>query len=153
MSFLLKNRMPTLILTMLLSTPFAGAESRASDAFGDIAINKLIIMPGNTGHVDWVDAINGAKSSIHMTMYHLTDQTIISALIGRAKDKSVDMRIIVDGKSLTGGYAAAIKTLTDAGVQVVGSSASFSLTHSKDMVIDGNSAFIGAVDLTNTSTK
>lgn len=124
--------------------------SRSSSPYGHLTVTKLISMPNSRAHTDWINAINAAQSSIHMTMYHMTDKSVINALIQKAQNSSVDIRIIVDGKSLKGGYAKAIQSLTSAGVNVRGSSSAFSLTHSKDMVIDGQEAFIGAVDLTNT---
>jgi cardiolipin synthase len=124
-----------------------------SDSFANLEVTKLIVMPQSAGHSDWVDAIAGAKSSVHMTMYHITDTKIINALIAKAKDTSVDLRVIVDGGSLTGGYLKAFQSMTSAGVNVVGSSKAFSLTHSKDMVIDGKTAFVSAINMTNTTTN
>jgi cardiolipin synthase len=120
---------------------------------GQIEVTKLIVMPNSAGHSDWVDAIQGAKTSVHMTMYHLTDKTVVSALTAKAKDKSVDLRVIVDGGSLTGGYETVFKSLTSAGVQIRASSKAFSLTHSKDVVIDGKTAIVSAINMTNTTTN
>jgi cardiolipin synthase A/B len=86
-----------------------------------------------------------------MTMYHITDKAVIDALVKRASDHNLDMRVIVDGKSLTGGYKLAFQTMTAAGVQVRGSSHAFTLTHSKDIVIDRNTAIISAINMTNTA--
>src|ERR1700722_3712922 len=70
----------------------------AGDAFPRLKVDRLIIMPRAQGHDDWVGAIKSARRSIHMTMYHLTDKAVTDALISRAHDKSLDMRVIVDGK-------------------------------------------------------
>jgi cardiolipin synthase len=117
--------------------------------FGEIEVTKLIVMPETAGHTDFIDAIASAKSSVHMTMYHITDNAVVNALIAKAKDKKIDLRVIVDG-NLSGGYRTVFNNLTAAGVKIRAGSTAFSLTHSKDVVIDGKTAIISAINMTNT---
>lgn len=145
------------LLSILVVAANAGAATPESIApgaslFGGIEVTKLIVMPDSSGHTDWVDGINSARSSLHMTMYHITDKSIVNALIAKAKDKNVDLKVIVDSK-LTGGYQTVFNQLKAAGVDIRAASSAFSLTHSKDMVIDGNVAFISAINMTNTATN
>jgi phosphatidylserine/phosphatidylglycerophosphate/cardiolipin synthase-like enzyme len=120
--------------------------------FDSIGVKKLIVMPDTAnGHRDWIDAIHSARTSVHLEMYHLTDKAVVDALVSRAKEGGLDMRIILDGKSLTGGYKTAIDALVSAGVQFRPSSAAFSITHAKAMVIDGKTAFVTSINLTNTA--
>ena len=124
--------------------------TKSSSQFGQIEVTKLIVMPDRSGHSDFADAIGSAKKFVHMTMYHITDDTIVNALIAKAADKGVDVKVIVDGAGLKGGTQTVFNKMKKAGVNIRASSTAFSLTHSKDIVIDGKSVIIGAVNMTNT---
>lgn len=140
-----------LALTVFATSAFA-ATSQTQQVFGPIPVDKLIVMPDTRGHIDWVETIENAHDKIHMTMYHLTDNQVLDALINTAKRRSVDIRILVDRENFKGHSMRAIQKLLDAGISVRPATPRFHLTHSKDMVVD-NEAFIGAVNLTNTSTR
>lgn len=142
------------ILSVVLFFAFASQALNSKEPFGRIHVNKWIEMPDQNGHVDWVDAIKNAKSSIHMMMYHLTDKQVVDALVARkSKKRPIDIKIIVDGKSFSGGYKKAAQPLDDAGIEIKPSSRAFSITHAKSMVIDGETAFITSINLTNTATN
>jgi phosphatidylserine/phosphatidylglycerophosphate/cardiolipin synthase-like enzyme len=127
-----------------------GKGSDAGEPFPRIQIDKLIVMPMASSHSDWVDAIKKARKSIHMEMFHITEKAVIEALVARAHD-NIDMRIVVDHQA-KGGYKAALDTLTNAGVQVRLGSQAYSITHSKAMIVDGETAWITSINMTNTGT-
>jgi cardiolipin synthase len=105
---------------------------------------QLLVTPA-ADHKPFVDAVDGAKTSIDLAMFHLTDTSIVEALT-RAAGRGVAVRVILDGASLkTPKYAKAAKAL---GAAVRGSSPAFSITHEKTMVIDHQVAFITAINLT-----
>src|SRR6476469_4761453 len=58
---------------------------------------ELLITPSPEGHQPFVRAIDGAKSSIERTMFHLTDPEVIEALI-KAKGRGVEVNVILDSK-------------------------------------------------------
>jgi phosphatidylserine/phosphatidylglycerophosphate/cardiolipin synthase-like enzyme len=128
----------------------AAAMADAGSPFPSIKIDKLIVMPMESSHSDWVDAIRSARKSIHMEMFHITEKAVINALIARAHD-GIDLRVIVDHKE-TGGYKTALEALIAGGVQVRPASDAFSITHSKTMIIDGEEAWITSINMTNTGT-
>jgi len=146
------QRLGTLASLLILFASFT-AFANSNSPFPEIEVTKLIVMPNSSGHSDWVDAINGASSSVHMTMYHITDKAMVTALINKAQDSSVDVRVIVDAGSLKGGYQTVFKQMQTGGVNIVASSKKFSLSHSKDMVIDGQTAFVSAINMTNTASN
>lgn len=113
---------------------------------------QLIMTPNPQGHPEFLGAINSAKQSIFMEMYHLTDQAIVTALI-QAKARNVALRVILDGEGLTDPRRKAFADqLVQGGVPVLGSSPAFkSITHSKAMVIDNSYAFITAINLTDNA--
>ncbi len=105
---------------------------------------QLLVTPA-ADHQPFIDAIDGAKTSIDLAMFHLTDTSIVAALT-RATARNVAVRVILDGSSLkTPKYANAAKAL---GGAVRGSSPAFSITHEKAMVVDRQVAFITAINLT-----
>ena len=108
----------------------------------------LVIMPDD-GTTRVLDQISNASSSIDLVMYELSDTAIEKTLIAR-HDAGIAVRVL-----LNPGYygaqtmnAAAFKALSDAGVPVHYTPASFALTHQKTLVIDNTSAFIMTFNLT-----
>ena len=125
---------------------------QSAPVFGIIADPPLFFTPNNSANPDVLAAINGAKTSIHMTMYHLTDQTIIEALIAASK-RGVDVQVILDVQQAvrekpTGAY----HQLKNANVMAVKSSGGFSLSHVKAFVIDGKAAYIMTLNLTRIAS-
>ena len=116
---------------------------------------ELLVTPSPEGHQPFVRAIDDARQSIAMTMYHLTDADVVAALV-RAAGRGVSVRVILDGKSLGPGQAAnrrAADELRAGAVEVQASSAAFSITHVKAMVVDGAVAFVTAINLTHDADR
>jgi phosphatidylserine/phosphatidylglycerophosphate/cardiolipin synthase-like enzyme len=104
--------------------------------------------PNPKGHPEFLAAFDGAKTSIKLAMYHLTVSADIASL-ERAARRGVSVRVILDGDSLkTKAYKKILKELKASGVQVVGSSPSFSITHEKAMTIDDQVAYVTSENLT-----
>ncbi len=81
-------------------------------------------------------------------MFHLTLPEVEAALAAAAA-RGVDVRVILDGKSLESHSSAALaQRLTDHGVAVTASSPAFSITHVKAMVVDGARALVMSLNLT-----
>ncbi|CAN5919699.1 hypothetical protein BH11MYX4_BH11MYX4_68960 [soil metagenome] len=99
-------------------------------------------------------SIRAAKTSVHMTMYLLTDTTIMDAL-GDLKDAGKDVKVVLnktfppDG----GDNAPAFAKLTARGVQVVYASSAYTFTHAKTVVIDSKQVLVMTMNLTQTSAK
>jgi cardiolipin synthase A/B len=110
---------------------------------------KLFSTPDPKGHPDFVASIKGAKKTIFMEMYHLTDMAVVDELIA-AKGRSVDVKVLLDKASIdtNKGYAEAYHKLQAAGVSTRESSAGFSIQHAKAMVVDGHTSFVTSVNLT-----
>lgn len=114
---------------------------------------ELLVTPSPEGHAPFVRAIDGARASIDMTMFHLTDPDVVDALV-RARSRGVAVRVIVDGKGLRPrANHAAFEHLAAGGVDVRRSSPAFSITHAKAMVIDRERAFITAINLTRDADR
>ena len=126
---------------------FGATAAAADDTPLDDPALQLLVTP-SPDHKPFVDAIDGAHTSVDMAMFHLTDPQAIEALVKAAK-RHVAVRVILDGASLKDPKLARIQTrLHDAGVDVRASSTAFSITHEKAMVVDRQAAFITAINLT-----
>jgi len=123
--------------------------SEAKPALAPLVDPDLVLLATPAGdHAPFVAAIDGAASSIDMTMFHLTDPDIADALV-RAAKRGVRVRVILDGKSLeTKKFDKVAAKLRAGGVEARGSSPQFSITHVKAMVVDHKAAFITAINLT-----
>jgi cardiolipin synthase len=91
--------------------------------------------------------INGAKTSIDLTMYELEDSTAEKDLVA-AEKRGVDVRVILDQREESEN-SAAYSYLKNNGVHVVYSWSKYYYTHEKSMVIDGSKSMIMSANLTS----
>ena len=101
-----------------------------------------------------LSAVQGAKSSIHMTMYLLSDKRFISALVAQ-RAAGRDVKVVLN-QTFPGGAGTnqnAFNDLKAGGVSVVWAPSSFTLTHEKCVMIDGAQAWIMTMNLATTSPE
>lgn len=114
----------------------------------------MIVEPGDSG-VALVKAIRMAKTSVHMTMYLLSSQAVIDALIDRQK-AGLDVRVILNQRfnpGLSNNNNDEFAVLAAAGVKVVWAPSHFSLTHQKSVILDGKTAWIMTMNATTAALK
>jgi phosphatidylserine/phosphatidylglycerophosphate/cardiolipin synthase-like enzyme len=99
-------------------------------------------------------AIRAAKTSVHMTMYLLTDTGIIDAL-GDLKDAGKDVKVVLNQTfpPNSGDNATAFTKLKARGVSVVYAPPVYAFTHAKTVVIDNAKVLIMTMNLTYSSAK
>lgn len=99
-------------------------------------------------------SIRAAKTSVHMTMYLLTDTSIIDAL-GDLKDAGKDVKVVLNKTFPPNGgdNSSAFAKLQQRGVNVVYAPAAYTFTHEKAVIIDNASVLIMTMNLTQTSAK
>jgi len=119
----------------------------------------ITVEPDGSDAAQLVDAIDAATTSIDMTMYELSDDDIINALVARAK-AGVKVQAVLDGSTGAGAQSgvnnksfnmSAFTKLTTAGVSAVWSSTAFTFTHEKTIIIDGTSAWIMTMNATTSA--
>lgn len=130
-------------LTRLKKTLLALSITIGPCAFSD----SLTLSPSADPHSQYKQAIDQAKRSLDMVMFHLSDPDVIQHL-KMASARGIQVRIILDqnilkGKSATRYY----QELISAGALVRPSSTGFSLTHQKSLVQDSGRALIGSMNL------
>ncbi len=112
---------------------------------------RIIVEPSDKG-AGILDAIKSAQKSIHVTMYLLTNDTIVDALITQHK-AGRDVKVVLNQNFPTSGTdnQPDYDKLKAAGVPVVWAPATFNFTHEKCVIIDGATAWIMTMNLTFTS--
>lgn len=100
-----------------------------------------------------VDAIDGAKKSIKMKMFHMSNPTIASAMMFAAK-RGVDVKIIFDkGQWKKPNDVKLVEDMKAAGVQIFQASTGFSITHEKSMIVDNKKAMVSTMNETRAFMK
>lgn len=144
-----------LVLLALLS--LAGCRSKATPVpeAGSLPVYhgslELLAMP-DAGRAPIMQAIDGARASIRLKIYLVTDNTVVDAL-GEAAQRGVDVRVILEEEPFGGGDSnlLAKQALEAAGVQVRARPGAFVYSHEKSLVVDDRRAYIMTHNLTNSS--
>lgn len=99
-----------------------------------------------------VTSLQSAKSSIHMTMYLLTNSTVISTLISKKK-AGLDVKVVLNKNFPTTGTDnnSVFTQLQSNGVQVVWAPSTFTYTHEKAAIVDGTAVWIMTMNVTFSS--
>jgi cardiolipin synthase A/B len=103
-----------------------------------------VFVEPDAGYSVITNAISGAKQSVWVEMYLLTERHIIQGL-EEAAHRGVDVRVMLEGHPYGSGSISPTQTLdrlNAAGVKAKTTNPSFALTHEKGLVIDGQTAYI-----------
>ena len=99
-----------------------------------------------------INEINQAKNTIYVQAYGFTHANIISALI-EAKERGVDVQIILDRSNFTARYQYNLKHLSEAGILIFKDEVP-GISHNKVMIIDHRIVITGSFNFTkNADTK
>jgi cardiolipin synthase A/B len=109
------------------------------------------VQPSDSGTA-LINAIRGAKKSVHMTMYLLTNDDAIDAL-GDQKQAGKDVKVVLNQKfpTTTNDNQIAYDKLKARGVPVVWAPANYTFTHAKTIILDAEKVIIMTMNLTETS--
>ncbi len=107
------------------------------------ATYNVYFCPKDSCSTHVIDAIDNAKSSIHIAMYDFTLKSIANALI-QAKGRGVDVEVVIESDDVKG---SEYYTLQNAGISIKldGNPA---LMHNKYMIIDGVTVETGSFNWT-----
>jgi phosphatidylserine/phosphatidylglycerophosphate/cardiolipin synthase-like enzyme len=99
-----------------------------------------------------LDAIKSAKSNIRVMAYSFTAPDIMRALIA-AKNRGVDVKIVIDKEGNTNRSSrAAINLVTNAGIELR-TNDSYKIQHDKVMIIDDSSIQLGSFNYTASAER
>ena len=112
---------------------------------------QVFVEPDAGDHVV-VDAIRGARKSVWLEIYLLSDRNVIRAL-EEAANRGIDVRVMLEPHPVGGGGSPmrTIDQLNAAGAKAQTTSSSFTLTHEKGLIIDGTTAFIMTSNFTRSA--
>jgi phosphatidylserine/phosphatidylglycerophosphate/cardiolipin synthase-like enzyme len=119
----------------------------ASDSSSAIEL-KPCFTPGQDCTALIVQQIDGAKSELLVQAYGFTSPTIIQA-IGRAKERGVDVKVILDKTNAQKRYTGATY-LTNHGIPVLIDD-TVAIAHNKAIVIDGRAVITGSFNFTQAA--
>lgn len=102
--------------------------------------------------MDVVGFIDGAEETLDVEVYILSSRDVVSAL-ERAKNRGVEIRIIIESRTLGTKNTEIYEELVSKGFQVKYASSDFALTHSKFMISDGKKVFVGSHNFSNSALK
>jgi uncharacterized repeat protein (TIGR01451 family) len=92
--------------------------------------------------------IDGATTSVDITLYGLNRQSVITALIN-AHDWGVTVRVVGDDEAATGDYITGYQALADAGITVITDTSTSKIQHNKFLVVDGQIVWTGSTNFTD----
>ncbi|HEX4514311.1 MAG TPA: phospholipase D-like domain-containing protein [Polyangiaceae bacterium] len=113
---------------------------------------KIFVEPSDNAQA-LVTSLQNAQSSIHMTMYLLTNNTVISTLVAKKK-AGLEVKVVLNQTFPAGSgsdNSSVFNQLQSGGVEVVWAPSVFTYTHEKAVVIDGTSAWIMTMNVTFSS--
>jgi cardiolipin synthase len=111
---------------------------------------QIIVEPTDRGAA-LISAIQSATKSVHMTMYLLSNSSVISALISQ-KNAGHEVKVLLNQTFPQGGSnSASYSQLMSAGVDVHWAPTGFTLTHEKCVILDAKTAWIMTMNATQTS--
>ena len=132
------------------STGGSSATSSGSGIVGSGVQGVQVFVEPDAGAGVITDAIAGAKKTLLLETYLLTERKVINAL-EEAAQRGVDVRVMLEQHPYGSGSVAATETLDRlkaAGVNAQPTNPAFALTHEKGMVIDGSTAYIMTANFT-----
>jgi cardiolipin synthase len=146
---------------------WAGLERYLDAATGSVARPGTTVTPlidGATAFPAWFEAIDGAKSSVNVTSFAFhSDETgwTMAKKLAAAADRGVAVKVIYDpmGSRESGGKATdkgVYDFMRQHGVQVVAQTPgplANHLTHRKITVVDGQTGFIGGMNIGDPYSK
>jgi phosphatidylserine/phosphatidylglycerophosphate/cardiolipin synthase-like enzyme len=135
-----------------VAEPDAGTLAAEGGVIGLTGNVSIIVEPSDNGAA-LLAAVKGAKKSVHVTMYLLTDNGMESALFDQ-KTAGHDVQVLLNTNFPSGqgnGNLPAYNYLTKNGVPVKWAPTAFTFTHAKTIIIDGTDAWIMTMNATFSS--
>lgn len=99
---------------------------------------------------DVISFIDGAEKSLDIEMYVFTSEQVMDSL-QRAKDRGVEIRIIIEKRVIGGQNAGIYSELAARGFNVKYASYDYALTHSKFIIRDGKDVLIGSHNFSDSA--
>jgi cardiolipin synthase A/B len=129
------------------STPSKSAAPSKSPAPGAAAATYTLVTEPDQGLTPIYNLLASAKKSIDMTMYELTDVTVIDTLAAAAAN-GLAVRVILDQNSEKTANTPAYNSLQSKKVSVHWANPAYAVTHQKTITVDAATSAIMTLNLT-----
>ncbi len=139
----------TALTILIFALLYAGGYFIPSWAVAN-TVNPLF-SPGSED--DIISLVSSAQSTIDLEMYTFSNMNLADAIVAQAR-QGVKCRVILELR--LDNPSSVIKMadyLTSHGVEVRFASKKFTLTHSKQMIIDGRRALVGSINFSNNAVS
>ena len=139
------------LTTTLASTTTSPVNTLANLGTVSQGDHKLFVEPDD-GNGPVVSAIGGAKSTVEMKMYLISEREVVDALKA-AQARGVKVRVMLEEHPYGEGVGndANFKSFQAAGIEVKWTNPVFALTHEKSLIIDHQTALIMTLNLTHSA--
>ena len=142
----------TAVLTVVTSAAALTPGPAAQDRSREGAALSVIVEPSRLGSASGMQPVYSfvlsAKRSVDMTMYELSDTTMVADLVADHK-RGVKVRVILDTKREHSHNLAAYEALKAGGVNVVWAAGGYEATHQKTITVDQAKSLILTGNLTS----
>ena len=138
---MLAKRLLAAASLLALALPAASLQAVAPRAKPVPATAEVYFSPNGGVQDAIVRELDASRSTVRMLAFHFTNKTIARALV-RARDRGVDVQVVVDDSNLTDGKSAA-PFLLEKGVDVRVDS-DHHTAHNKVILIDGRKVLTGS---------
>jgi cardiolipin synthase A/B len=118
-----------------------------SSTGGSLSGVSIIVEPNGNKGSELTNAILGATSSVHMTMYLLSSTEVINALISQ-HHAGLQVEVLLDPSPSGTSNQSVYSQLSSAGVAVHWGSSKFTYTHEKCVILDKKEAWIMTMNAT-----
>jgi len=136
--------------------PVAGTGGAASAAPAPVKVSSglvgVVVEPSRLGSSAGMEPVYrfvlSAKRSVDMTMYELTDPTMVADLLADRR-RGVKVRVILDTNRERSRNTAAFASLESGGAHVVWADTEYEATHQKTITVDSTESLILTANLTS----
>src|SRR5438270_1162102 len=109
-------------------------------------MRKLIVMPDDSVR-PLLEAIDGARQSLRIKLFSLSDPRVLDGLL-KAHKRKVKIRVLLNPARRNGEIQnrRSRNVLLQAGIDVLDTNPAFAVTHEKSMVVDDATVWIGSLN-------
>jgi cardiolipin synthase A/B len=113
----------------------------------DLGRVDFFYSPNEKAHQPIIQAIDSARQSVKMKMFHLSDPDVADALMAAAK-RGVSVSILFDKIQWKNPFEVQMMDeMAEAGVRIQKGTTGFTLTHEKAMIVDSKRAMVSTMNL------
>jgi len=130
--------------------PSSGPLARNKESRGPVKADcaEIYFTPGREGARRLIEQLLAATNRVDLAFYLLNDSAMRKAVVDKANNRDVPVRLLVDQGMLAGSLRPVLQELAEAGVEIVWWQANRGSMHLKTAIIDGRYLWTGSANWT-----